>query len=91
MSDREWRTSPPAQGRGRYDWHAITAELREHPGEWTLIDPEASRSMVGAVKSQRMTALRSDTWEYLAKSRNNTQRTAELWMSAVRREQASGE
>lgn len=90
LPDREWRPTPPGPLRGRYDWYAITAELREHPSEWMLVDREAPRSLQAAITRRRMTALRDPEWQYLVKTVNNTEKTAEVWMSAVRRETTSG-
>jgi len=52
-----------------------------------LVDREASINLAGAIKRQKMTALRSDDWEYLVRTlhNNTTTRTAEVWMSAARK------
>lgn len=78
---------PPRRPRSDYDWWAITAELRERPDEWKLINEAASISLPAAIKGKRMTALRSDEWEYLVRTfhNNHETRTCEMWMSAVRK------
>lgn len=92
MADRTWRADPPARPK-RYDWDGITKELRRRPGKWMLIDSAASISLAGAITRQKMTALRSDTWDYAVRTLNNdhVKRTAEVWMSATRKEAKHGE
>ena len=82
-----WSPDPP--NRKRYDWATIVAELTDRPGEWRLIDETASRSLAGAVKRRRMRAIKDAYeagWELRVSTRDNTAKTAEVWMTAVRRE-----
>lgn len=81
-----WSEAPPGP-LPRYDWFQIAEELRERPGEWRLIDAEASRSLAGAIIRKKMTALKSDEWDYKVTTRHNTDKTAEVWMTAVRKEE----
>lgn len=89
-----WSSEPPPvqtrAGRpGKYDWAAIVAELKARPGEWLLIDDAAARGLPSAIMRRKMTALQDDGWDWLVTTRNNNAetRTAEVWMSAVPREE----
>jgi hypothetical protein len=86
MSEPVWRKYPPARPR-KYDWDVITETLRGNPGEWLLIDEEATVSLATAITRKKMVALRSDTWEYKVKTVNNDHlnNRAEVWMSAERK------
>lgn len=42
-------TNPPEK-RGRYDWSAISEELRAHPREWAMIFEKDKTSIANAVR-----------------------------------------
>ena len=90
MPKREWSDEPPAprRRRGQYDWFAITADLKKHPGQWTCIDKEARPWVADAVRLRKMTALQDPEWEWdVMTTKNDTKaKTCELHMSAVKRE-----
>ncbi len=94
MPTETWRKEPPGQRPrwGQYDWEAITAKLRKKPGEWMLVDDQARLGLQSAITRKRMVALRSDEWDYLVSTSNTnmTDRTSELWMSAVRKDEPNG-
>jgi hypothetical protein len=50
-SDIEF-TQPPTSGRKtvRYDWDAITAKLRQRPGEWALLAKQGKESTANAMR-----------------------------------------
>ena len=54
---KKWYPEPPPTQRSEYDWHKIVAELRTHPGEWTVAIPDAPASVTVAIKNKAMTAL----------------------------------
>lgn len=86
--EQVWRAEPPSK-RG-YDWATIVDQLTSRPGEWLLINEEATRSLAGAIKRRKMRAIKdawAAGWELKVTTRNNTTKTAEVWMSAVRREE----
>jgi hypothetical protein len=86
-----WRQDPPEADppgrRGKYDWVSITAELKERPGEWRLVDDNANRGLATAIKRRKMTALQDPNWTFDVMTRKNDREagTAEVWMSAVPR------
>lgn len=81
--------NPGGSKTGRYDWWAIVEELTASPGEWFLIDDNAARGLPSAITRRKMTALQDPAWEFKVTTRNNNRetRTAEVWMSAVPREE----
>lgn len=94
MPRTQWSKTPPGPAP-RYDWEAITAKLRTHPGEWTpLIGPDGTnvgtRSLAGAITRKKMAALQSEEWDYLVTTRENDtiNNRCKIWMSAVRKETA---
>ena len=89
MTD-QWSSVPPAAKggpRGKYDWPEIVRKLKSRPGEWLLIDDEASRSLSSAIKARKMTALQDPDWTFDVQTRNNDREknTAEVYMSARKR------
>ena len=90
MTEQVWAKEPPpvtVARRGRYDWKQITSDLRARPGQWLLVASDAGLGVYSAIKRDRMTDLRSNEWEYIAATRNNTRETGtcELWMTAHKR------
>jgi hypothetical protein len=85
-----WQSTPPAPARsgrrGKYDWERITRDLKDRPGEWLLIDEEASRSLATAIRNRKMTALQDPDWVFKVRTTNNSIQTgtAQVWMSAER-------
>jgi hypothetical protein len=93
MPKEVWRKEPPARPR-RYDWEGITAKLKKKPGQWYLITDEhggtqSNMSLAGAIKRKKMVALREPGWTFSVRTLHNdlTTRTAEVWMSAERKEE----
>jgi hypothetical protein len=85
---REWRDEPPARRVRKYDWPAIVAQLQTQPDKWALIDKDASPGLQAAIRRKRMTALRSDEWEYEVSTHTNSETGGiEVWMSAVRKDE----
>ncbi len=52
----QWK-DPGTGWSKRFDWDAIAAELRAHPGEWALVGTSAASHAVG-VKTGKVKALR---------------------------------
>jgi hypothetical protein len=88
MPKEVWRKEPPARPR-RYDWEGITAKLKKKPGQWYLIADDANMSLAGAIKRKKMVALREPGWTFSVRTLHNdlSTRTAEVWMSAERKEE----
>lgn len=49
-----WQNPPP---NGRYDWAAITAELRAHPNEWLLVFEDGPVSVINALRQDSVRAV----------------------------------
>jgi hypothetical protein len=86
-----WREQPPAtsRGTGKYDWVEITERLKSKPGEWLLIDDNATLSLQSAIRKRRMVALRDDAWKFRVSVRETNQEkgTCSVWMCAEKREE----
>lgn len=91
MADR-WAQAPPPPARpgraGKYDWDDIVERLQQRPDEWLLVDANAKRGIESAIRRRKMTALQDPGWTYKTSLRNinRDEGTAELWLSAVKRE-----
>lgn len=90
MAKEKWASEEPQPGYRKRDWAAITARLRKKPGEWMLVEEQAQASIAGTIRLKKMTALRSDEWEYEVRARNTSpdNRRADIWMSAKRKDKA---
>lgn len=83
MTTETWQDKPPR--RGSYDWGEITKRLRKRPGKWLLIREQAPRSLYGAVRRDRIAALRDPKWVYVVRTTNTNGERADIWMSATPR------
>lgn len=85
-----WAKAPPPPGKrgqqGKYEWERIVARLKERPGEWLMIDDEARKGTVTAIRRRRMTALQDKDWTFEAVERNTDRATGtcQIWMRAER-------
>jgi hypothetical protein len=88
-----WAATPPpvenAAPRGKYDWADIVAKLTARPGEWLLIDEDASIGLQTAIRQRKMTALQDYEWDFKVSTRNNNRETGrcQVWMSAEKAEE----
>lgn len=84
MDTQKWQAEPPASAAGspKYDWVGITKGLRRRPGKWLLVAEGVSRSLYTAITRGRILALRDRDWVYEARTRNNKDGKADIWMSA---------
>lgn len=74
---------PPATPR-RYDWAAIAADLRDHPGEWIKVFDSDRASLAEMIRNQDVTHLLAhDGFE--VKTRNNTSERDEAGKKVNRR------
>lgn len=86
-----WAERPPARprGTGKYDWVDIVDRLKSRPGEWLLVDDEATLSLQSAIRKRRMVALRDDAWDFKVSVRDTNKEagTCSVWMCAEPREE----
>jgi hypothetical protein len=75
-----WQDEPPR--RGRYDWGSVTKRLRRRPEKWLLVMEQSPRSVYGAIKRNRINALRDPDWVYDVRTSNTKDGLADIWMSA---------
>lgn len=68
--------------KGRYDWPTIIRRLRRNPEEWNEIATQVPRTLYGAIKRRRITALRDPEWVYEVCTRNTNGSLADIWMMA---------
>lgn len=80
MAAEKWQDEPPR--RGRYDWGPITKRLRSRPDKWLKIGEQVPRSVYGAIKGDRIKALRDSAWVYEVRTSNTNGPLADIWMSA---------
>jgi hypothetical protein len=80
MATEAWQDEPPR--RGRYDWGSITKRLRRRPEKWLLISEQTPRSVYGAIKRNRINALRDPDWYYDVRVSNTNGTKGDIWMSA---------
>lgn len=53
MSELKWETPDVARGKGmRGRWPAIIEQLKERPGEWAVVDEDASPNITTFLKSR---------------------------------------
>ena len=52
----------PRVGKWSYDWTAVYRQLREHPGEWALLDHEKQPrvSVANALRDSKISQMRRD-------------------------------
>lgn len=86
-----WADRPPARSRGtgKYDWEEIVGRLKSRPGEWLLIDEDATLSLQSAIRKRKMVALRDDDWDFKVSVRDTNKEagTCSVWMCAQQREE----
>lgn len=94
MTRLEWHTSEP-RGPGRrskYDWTAIAADLRKHPGDWAIVDRNAGLGVAWAInRPNGIVALReTDEWRYEARRENIDRfaRRCTLSVRAIRKQES---
>lgn len=70
---------------GKYDWWDIVEKLKARPGEWLLIDEDASIGLQTAIRKEKMTALQDPEWDFKVATRDNNRETGrcKIWMRAV--------
>lgn len=78
-------TEPPTKGRKtvRYNWEAITAQLREHPIEWARIAKQGKESTANAIREGKVSGIHpSNGYEVMAAEtkRNAKPRTADIFV-----------
>lgn len=70
-TDVEAWLPPPRQTRGRYDWVAISAQLRARPMQWALIFERDKASIAVAVQQGSVSTFHPDDGIEV-RTRNNT-------------------
>lgn len=89
MKKPVWSEQPPPIRRPRegspYDWPVIIAALKDRPGQWLLVDDNATPGAPQVVRERRATALRDDEWDFHVTTRGNdhTIRRSQMWVSAT--------
>lgn len=88
MSEVTNRPPHVARGTGKYDWVAIVEGLKASPGEWQIIDTDATLSLQSAIRKRKMVALRDEEWDFKVSVRDADRETntCTVWMCAVKRE-----
>lgn len=71
--------------RGKYNWPEIIKQLKDRPGQWLLVDDDATPGAPQVVRERRAVALRDDEWDFHVTTRGNdhTIRRSQMWVSAT--------